>query len=88
MPPSTPCGSWASPITAGSLVAGAAGLGEVVVDGGSIWWAESRPDEGGRTVVVCDGADAVDADADVRTQVHEWNKNATATTGVCDIARG
>ncbi len=76
MPPSTPCGSWASPITAGSLVAGAAGLGEVVVDGGSIWWAESRPDEGGRTVVVCDGADAVDADADVRTQVHEYGGGA------------
>ena len=30
-----PCGSWASPITDESLVAGAAGLGEVVVDGDS-----------------------------------------------------
>ena len=42
-----PCGSWASPITAESLVAGAAGLGEVVVDGG--------------TLVPTSGVDAADA---------------------------
>jgi len=71
-----PCGSWASPITAESLVAGAAGLGEVVVDGDSVWWAESRPDEGGRTVVVCDGIDALGADANVRTLVHEYGGGA------------
>ncbi|SVA52120.1 uncharacterized protein METZ01_LOCUS104974, partial [marine metagenome] len=45
-----PHGSWPSPITARSLVAGAVGLGEVLVDGADIWWAEARPDEGGRTV--------------------------------------
>jgi len=86
-----PHGSWPSPISAGLLVAGAAGLGEVLIDGndadgnaaegGTIWWAESRPDEGGRTVVVrrsLDGsvADAVPAGVDVRTGVHEYGGGA------------
>ena len=70
-------GSWSSPITAEVVVAGAVGLGEVVVDGDDVWWAESRPDEGGRTVVVrrsSDGsvADMVPAGVDVRTGVHEY----------------
>ena len=76
-----PYGSWPSPVTARALVAGAVGLGEVVVDGDDVWWAESRPDEGGRTVVVRrtpDGmvADAVPSDADVRTGVHEYGGGA------------
>ena len=62
-------------------MAGAAGLGEVVVDGGDAWWAESRPDEGGRTVVVRrspDGtvADMVPVGVDVRTGVHEYGGGA------------
>ena len=76
MAETAPCGSWASPITAESLVAGAAGLGEVVVEGDSVWWAESRPDEGGRIVVVCDGIDVVGPDANVRTLVHEYGGGA------------
>ena len=78
---SSPYGSWPSPITARTLVAGAVSLGEVVVDGAEVWWAESRPDEGGRTVVVrrtADGevADAVPAEEDVRTGVHEYGGGA------------
>ena len=76
-----PYGSWASPITAGSLVAGAVGLAEVVVDGRDVWWAEGRPEEGGRTVVVRrspDGAvaDMVPPGVDVRTGVHEYGGGA------------
>ena len=76
-----PHGSWPSPITARSLVAGAVGLGEVIVDGTDIWWAESRPDEGGRTVVVrrtSDGSrvDAVPEGVDVRSGVHEYGGGA------------
>ncbi len=76
-----PHGSWPSPISARSLVAGAVGLGEVVVDGDDVWWAESRPDEGGRTVVVRrrpDGTvvDAVPVGVDVRTGVHEYGGGA------------
>ncbi|MBS1264952.1 MAG: Dipeptidyl aminopeptidase BIII [Acidimicrobiaceae bacterium] len=71
-----PCGSWGSPITAGLLVAGAASPSEVVVDAGRVWWSESRPDEGGRSVVVCDGVDAVPPEVNVRTLVHEYGGGA------------
>ena len=76
-----PYGSWLSPITAGSLVAGAVGLAEVVVDGRDVWWAEGRPEEGGRTVVVRRSPDGTVADmgppgVDVRTGVHEYSGGA------------
>lgn len=71
-----PYGSWGSPITAGLLVAGAASPTEVVVDGDRVWWSESRPDEGGRSVVVCDGVDAVSPEVNVRTLVHEYGGGA------------
>ena len=79
-------GSWPSPITARSLVAGAVALGEVMVDGADIWWAEARPDEGGRTVVVRrtpDGAvvDAVPEGVDVRSGVHEYGGGAWCVAG-------
>ena len=72
MPTAPACGSWASPITAESLVVGAVSLGEVVVDGETVWWAESRPAEDGRTVVVADGDDRVGEETNVRTLVHEY----------------
>ena len=50
--PTLPFGSWPSPITAAKLVEGAAGIGEIRVDGGDTWWAEQRPDEGGRYQLV------------------------------------
>jgi hypothetical protein len=48
-------GAWPSPISAASIVVGAATINEVVVDGDDIWWAEVRPSEGGRAP--CAGAD-------------------------------
>ena len=47
-----PCGTWHSVITSEMLVGGAVRLGEVITDGEEVWWSESRPDEGGRTVLV------------------------------------
>jgi len=47
-----PFGSWPSPIIASRLVESAAGVGEVRCDGADIWWAETRPGEGGRTQLV------------------------------------
>ena len=58
-------------------------LGEVITDGEDVWWAESRPDEGGRTVLVRNGKDQLDKNSNVRTLVHEygggawWVKNRT-----------
>ncbi len=75
-PTVTPFGEWPSPITAASLVRGAVGIGECCVDGDDIWWAEARPDEGGRTALVRwrNGAseEVTPADAYVRTLVHEY----------------
>jgi dipeptidyl aminopeptidase/acylaminoacyl peptidase len=78
-------GEWPSPVTAESLVAGAAGISEVIADPVQpwlLWWAESRPDEGGRTAVMrCDlrGGEAVEATpagSNVRTRVHEYGGGA------------
>lgn len=74
-------GSWPTPITSALVVRAAARLGEVVVDGTDVWWAESRPDEGGRTVVVRRAADGTVADVlpapwNARTRVHEYGGGA------------
>ena len=80
-PTVTPFGEWSSPITAESLVSGAAGISECCVDAcadgeADIWWAESRPDEGGRAALMRwrDGAveEITPPDAYVRTLVHEY----------------
>lgn len=80
-PTVTPYGEWPSPITAQSLVSGAVGIAEVCVDRNengdeAIWWAEARPDEGGRTALMrrCEGVteEITPPDAYVRTLVHEY----------------
>jgi dipeptidyl aminopeptidase/acylaminoacyl peptidase len=69
------------------VVGAAARLGEVVVDGTDVWWSESRPDEGGRSVVVrrsVDGTvtDVLPAPWNTRTRVHEYGGGAwTVTAG-------
>lgn len=79
-PDITPFGAWSSPISAETLVSGATGISETCVDGEDIWWAESRPDEGGRTAIVRarDGQieEVTPADAYVRTLVHEYGGGA------------
>jgi dipeptidyl aminopeptidase/acylaminoacyl peptidase len=72
-----PYGSWPTPITSELVVRAAARLGEVVVDGTDVWWAEGRPSEGGRTVLVHRSADGTTTDLlpppwNARTRVHEY----------------
>jgi dipeptidyl aminopeptidase/acylaminoacyl peptidase len=74
-------GAWRSPITSDLIVAETIGLGGVIVDGGDIYWTESRPGEGGRNVLVrrtADGgrADVTPAPFNVRTRVHEYGGGA------------
>jgi dipeptidyl aminopeptidase/acylaminoacyl peptidase len=76
-------GSWPSPITATSLVEQAVSLGQVEVDGDSVYWLEGRPSEGGRQVVVRwspgeDPHDAIGAEWSARTTVHEYGGGAYA----------
>ncbi len=82
---SLPYGEWPSPVTAASLVQGAAGISEVIADPVRpwlLWWAESRPDEGGRTaVMLCDlrsddTREVTPEGANVRTRVHEYGGGA------------
>lgn len=81
MSPTRPPGSWPTPITSELVVRAAARIGEVVVDGEDVWWSESRPDEGGRSVIVrraADGAvtDVLPAPWNARTRVHEYGGGA------------
>lgn len=74
-------GSWRSPVTAEFIVAQAIGLGEVQLDGAQTYWVESRPSEGGRSVIVRRAPDGATADVtpppfNARARVHEYGGGA------------
>ena len=81
-------GSWSSPITSDMIVASSIGLGEIRLDGEDVYWLESRPQEGGRSVIVRRAADGALVDItppaptaggagfNVRTRVHEYGGGA------------
>ncbi len=77
-----PCGFWKSPITSDLIVAQSIGLSEVRTDGDEIYWLESRPQEGGRYVVVryvawnSSSEDVTPQGFNVRTKVHEYGGGA------------
>jgi dipeptidyl aminopeptidase/acylaminoacyl peptidase len=81
-----PHGSWPTPITSELVVRAAARLGELVVDGDDVWWAEGRPSEGGRTVLVRRSPDGTMTDLlpppwNARTRVHEYGGGAWTVAG-------
>lgn len=45
-------GEWASPLEPAALVAGTRGVEKLCLDGETIYWVESRPDEGGRSAIM------------------------------------
>jgi dipeptidyl aminopeptidase/acylaminoacyl peptidase len=72
-----PYGTWRSPISADSVVAGAIGFQQIALDGDCVYWTERRPGEGGRYVLVSRMADGTIVDLipppwNVRTTVHEY----------------
>jgi dipeptidyl aminopeptidase/acylaminoacyl peptidase len=76
-PQPAPYGSWRSPITTDLIVKGATDLGQIALDGDDIYWLESRPEEGGRNVIVRHTPDGKTADVtpppfNVRSRVHEY----------------
>jgi len=76
-----PYGSWKSPISSDLIVAGTIGLGDVALDGEDIYWVESRPSEGGRSVIVRRTPDENISDVtqpgfNARTTVHEYGGGA------------
>tara|TARA_R110002096_G_scaffold428927_1_gene641222 strand:+ start:52616 stop:54586 length:1971 start_codon:yes stop_codon:yes gene_type:complete len=81
-----PYGAWESPITAELTTRNAVGLRSVRLDGDDLYWIESRPDEGGRRVIVKrdgDGnvSDAIPAEFSSRTRVHEYGGGSYMVDG-------
>ena len=74
-------GAWKSPITSDLIVSGSIGLGEITLDGADVYWAESRPLENGRSVIVRrtpngEVSDVTPPPFNVRTSVHEYGGGA------------
>ena len=88
-PPKTaPYGSWKSPITSDLIVAQSVGLPEVQLDGDTLYWLETRPQEQGRSVIVCAPASGEPIDItpppfSARTRVHEYGGGSwTVANGI------
>ena len=77
-----PYGSWRSPIDPAVVAKGGRRLAAPVLAGdGAVWWAEGRPAEGGRVVLMRrpagGGPEAVTPEGtNVRTRVHEYGGGA------------
>ncbi|KAJ7074651.1 Alpha/Beta hydrolase protein [Mycena amicta] len=73
---SAPYGTWKSPISAGNITKASVRLTDVVVDSaaGKVYHLETRPSEGGRSVLVDSesGKDVAGKPWNVRTGVHEY----------------
>jgi dipeptidyl aminopeptidase/acylaminoacyl peptidase len=87
MPTLAPYGSWSSPIEAATVARAGRRLGfPALAEDGAVWWAEGRPDEGGRTVLMrrAPGGEpeAVTPEGvNVRTRVHEYGGGAWCLVG-------
>ncbi len=71
-----PYGSWKSPISSDLIVTSSIRLGEIELDGETIYWSEGRPSEGGRCPIVRyvkgEVQDITPSPFNVRTRVHEY----------------
>jgi len=72
-----PYGEWPSPIDVADVAGKQIGLAFPGIDETGVWWQETRPSQGGRLAVVCQGADGVRRDLlpmpwNARTRVHEY----------------
>jgi len=81
-----PYGSWKSPITSDMIASETIGLEEIALEGQDIYWIESRPTEGGRSVIVRKSPgkeieDMIPAPFNARTRVHEYGGGAYAVFG-------
>ncbi|MGW0197540.1 S9 family peptidase [Nonomuraea sp. NPDC003201] len=76
---------WPSPISTRDVAASGVRPGWPTAQDGRIWWTEDRPDEGGRTTIVCRDADGTQRDLlrapwSARTRVHEYGGRPYAIT--------
>lgn len=87
MKKTAPYGSWPSDITTALMTGGAIGLSEVRLFEGLVYWLESRPQEQGRTVLMCldkqgDKKELISTDYSCRTRVHEYGGACYLPTSV------
>src|SRR6266699_4062069 len=80
-PKVAPYGSWKSPITTDLIVSESISPGQVVLDGQDIYWSETRPSEGGRSLIARRTTDGMVTDVlpppfNARTRVHEYGGGA------------
>ena len=85
-PEPLPYGSWPSPIRIDDLVGDVVRLSDPWIDGDDVYWIESRPAEGGRSVLVRHGPDGATVDVtpppfNVRSTVHEYGGGAYTVAG-------
>jgi dipeptidyl aminopeptidase/acylaminoacyl peptidase len=77
-----PYGSWSSPLDAAAVASSGRRLAApVIAADGAIWWAEGRPDDGGRTVLMRQTPEGkpetvTPQEMYVRTRVHEYGGGA------------
>jgi len=77
-----PYGSWSSPIEAATVARSGRRLGfPAIAADGAVWWAEGRPDEGGRVALMRQLDDGepervTPEGVNVRTRVHEYGGGA------------
>jgi dipeptidyl aminopeptidase/acylaminoacyl peptidase len=76
-----PYGSWSSPITAELVARAGTSLGTAWIAGGTTWWLEGRPAEGGRVVLMeaegdDDASDVTPPGFNLRTMAHEYGGGA------------
>ncbi|MEU8355136.1 prolyl oligopeptidase family serine peptidase [Nonomuraea sp. NPDC048882] len=76
---------WPSPISTRDVAGSAVRPGWPTLMDGRTWWTEDRPDDGGRTTIVCRAADGTRRDLlpapwCARTRVHEYGGRPYAVT--------
>ncbi len=80
-----PYGSWQSPITTDLVTSASVTLEQLQIHHNSIYWLERRPDEAGRSVLVCFSNDTkmdiLPPPYNARSRVHEYGGGAYC---VCD----
>ncbi|KXV63059.1 S9 family peptidase [Acetobacter orleanensis] len=87
-PAPMPCGTWPSRVTAALVAGKTLSLSEVNTDGNAVFWLERRPAEKGRSVLMRwtqgqRATEALPAQCDVATRVHEYGGGAYAVRGGC-----
>ncbi|MGN6217023.1 MAG: prolyl oligopeptidase family serine peptidase [Solirubrobacterales bacterium] len=87
MPTEAPYGSWSSPIKAATVARAGRRLAmPAIAADGAVWWAEGRPAEGGRVVLMRrpsggEPETVTPAGRNVRTRVHEYGGGAWRLVG-------